>query len=73
MAEKNSIVLILDRFEGNYAVLKDDRRLEINWPKKSLPRGAKEGSVVVLKIFTDDEDRANRQKTARELLAEILK
>jgi hypothetical protein len=73
MAEKNSITFTVDRFEGGYAVLRDDRQLEINWPKKNLPREAKEGSVVILKVYTDEEEKINRQKTARDLLREILK
>jgi hypothetical protein len=53
-------------------VLRGEDELEINWPKKQLPKGSKEGSVILLKAVPEEEDRKAREKTAKELLREIL-
>lgn len=68
-----SLHLIIDRFEGRFAVLNGDDGLEINWPKRNLPKGAKEGDSIVLSAVTNEEDRKKREKTAKEILNEILK
>lgn len=65
--------MIVDRFEEGKAVLRGEAGLEIVYPKHSLPKEAHEGSVVVLTAKTDEVDRAEREKTAKELLREILK
>lgn len=65
--------LVIDRFEGRMAVLRGEAGLEINYPKRHLPKGAREGSVIVLTAETDEENWKMRQKTAKELLREILK
>lgn len=54
-------------------MLRGEAGLEIVYPKHSLPKEAHEGSVVVLTAKTDEVDRAEREKTAKELLREILK
>jgi hypothetical protein len=69
---ESSLTFIIDRFEDKFAVLRGDDGYEINWPKKQLPKGAKEGSAVVLKVVLEEEDAAERRKTAKELLKEIL-
>ena len=63
--------LILDRFEGDKAVILDGKD-EIILPKRLLPKGIKEGDAVVISVFTDREETKNREKTAKELLNEIL-
>jgi len=69
---ESSVTFIIDRFEDRFAVLRGEDGLEINWPKKQLPKGAVEGSAVVLKIMLEKEDMDERRKTAKELLSEIL-
>lgn len=71
--ENSSQKFVVDRFEGKFAVLRGDDELEINWPKRDLPKGAQEGSVIVLRAIDAKGDRAAREKTAKELLREILK
>lgn len=39
---------IIDRFEGDYAVVEFDGRLMVDIPKEQLPTDAKEGDVIVL-------------------------
>lgn len=67
-----SLTFVVDRIEGKFAVLKGEDGLEINWPKKNLPKDTKEGSVVVLKAVPEAEETAHRRQTAKELLNEIL-
>ena len=41
--------LIIDRFEGDFAVVELEDRSTIDIPKKLIPKGAKEGDVLVSK------------------------
>jgi len=63
---------ILDRIESDKAVLIGEDKAELILPKKMLPTDAKEGSVLSLSIFTDESETKKREKTAKELLNEIL-
>ena len=69
----NSLNFIVDRFEGQMAVLRGDEGLELRYPKKHMPKEAREGSTVVVSVDTLESDRSQREKTAKELLREILK
>ncbi len=69
---QNTLYLVVDRFEGHMAVLRGEGGLEVVYPKKNLPKEAREGSVVVLTAQTGEENRKMREKTAKELLREIL-
>lgn len=70
--ENSSLKFVVDRIEGKFAVLRGDDELEINWPKRNLPKGADEGSVIVLKAVDAKEEQTAREKTAKEILKEIL-
>ena len=57
--------LIIDRFEGDFAVCEDANKNIINIKKKNLPKEAKEGSIVLIKedkYFIDYDKTKNRQK-----------
>jgi hypothetical protein len=62
----------IDRFEGDYAVIKTEDGQEILWPKKNLPDDAKEGSALRLSASTSQTDEEERTKLAKTLLNEIL-
>lgn len=64
-------ILILDRMEGDSAVLIGEGK-ELILPKCVLPRSLKEGDVVHLRVVTDDGEKKRRIKQAKELLNEIL-
>lgn len=51
--------LIIDRFEGDYAIVELENKKMISVPKEVLPDGANEGSVISVVI---DEDETNRRK-----------
>ncbi|MFO7296196.1 MAG: DUF3006 domain-containing protein [Caldicoprobacter sp.] len=46
--------VIIDRFEGDFAVCEDEDRKMINIEKSRLPEDAKEGTVLI--IMGDKED-----------------
>jgi len=62
----------VDRVEGNQVVLIIDG-CELCIPLKLLPRGVIEGTALVVEIATEELSRKEREKTAKELLNEILK
>ncbi|MDP3244189.1 MAG: DUF3006 domain-containing protein [bacterium] len=69
---ENFLQTILDRFEGELAVLKTDHGQEFLWPRERLPEGAKESSVVYLEALLSPEKEAEREKLAKKILNEIL-
>ncbi len=68
----NFLKVVIDRIEGNSAVLKTDDGQEILWPTKNLPEDAKEGTAARLVLSTSRSDEEERTKLAKTLLNEIL-
>ncbi|NLJ83444.1 MAG: DUF3006 domain-containing protein [Halanaerobiaceae bacterium] len=61
-------MLILDRFEGNMAIIEcEDKMLEI--PIKYLPAAAKEGDILKLVI---DEGKTDKRREKIQKLADSL-
>ena len=60
---------VIDRFEGEFAVveLADGKIAEL--PKALLPIGAKEGDTV--KIFVDEYKTIKREKEIKELMDDV--
>jgi Cft2 family RNA processing exonuclease len=56
--------LIIDRFEGEYAVCEKGNREMIDIPKKDIPSEAKEGDVLIVdgKIITIDHESTKKRK-----------
>ena len=67
---KECIMLIIDRFEGNYAVVEINSEM-ISIPKSVLPSNAKEGDV--LKIIIDDNETDKRKKHIENLMNKVFK
>ncbi|KKR21116.1 MAG: hypothetical protein UT48_C0013G0006 [Parcubacteria group bacterium GW2011_GWE2_39_37] len=65
------IIFIIDRIEGETAVLKADD-FTINWPKNKLPQTMREGEALSFQISTKEEVEAKNKKQAKDLLNEIL-
>lgn len=53
--------LIIDRFEGNFAVVELEDGSTVDIPKKVIPKGAKEGDVLVIKIDTAETNRGKER------------
>ena len=64
---------VIDRFEGDKAVIKTEDRQELVWPKSKLPSDLGESDLVELIIGPADSLSAERQeKVAKEILKQIL-
>lgn len=46
--------IIIDRFEGNYAVVELPDMTMVDMPISLVPEGAKEGDVLVIEIDTNE-------------------
>lgn len=63
--------VIIDRFEGNFAVCEKENKTMIDIPKEILPEEAKEGDVLNINISIDTEETENRKKIIEELTKDI--
>ncbi|KJS03720.1 MAG: hypothetical protein VR68_01115 [Peptococcaceae bacterium BRH_c4a] len=63
-------MLIIDRFEGEYALIEMNRRV-FHIPKLLLPKGAKEGDVIQIQI-TVDKEATEKLKESTEKMADSL-
>ena len=63
--EEKSTFWVIDRIEGNLAVIEIAEGKTVAVPLTSLPDGAKEGTVIRLVI--DREEEARRRKKIRSL------
>lgn len=57
--------VIIDRFEGDFAVVELENKHFANMPKSLVPQGAKEGCV--LSIGLDEEETEKRKQNISEL------
>ena len=62
---------IVDRYEGDYAVLAFDDEQKLLWPREQLPAGAREGVVVAIVLTVDLMDTEQRSAKLKGLLADI--
>jgi len=63
--------VIIDRFEGDYAVCEREDRTMINIERKRLPVGAAEGDVLVIegnRISVDAEETRLRKEKMRKMM-----
>jgi len=58
-------VLIIDRFEGDWAIIETENRHTFNLPRFVLPPGIKEGDVISIQVGIDlvaTKERAEKSK-----------
>ena len=67
------INLIIDRFEGKYAILESQDRnpITFNFPRHLLPQEAKEGAVLNINIGIDQEETKRRKDKIQNLLSKL--
>ena len=65
------IRLIIDRYEGNFAIVELADRSTASLPKSVLPPHAMEGDVI--KIEVDSDETSKRKATAKKLMEELWK
>jgi len=70
-----NINLIIDRFEGKYAVLEtqDKNLLTFNFPRHLLPPDVKEGSALNFNIDIDNKETTRRRNRIIEKLNRLKK
>lgn len=67
------IKLIVDRFEGDKAVLAANDGTAIIWPKNKLPADSHEGSALSFDIREEAEREKLDKQTAKDIINEIIK
>lgn len=67
------IKLIIDRFEGKYAILEsqDKDPIIFDFPRHLLPKEAKEGTVLNINISIDQEETKRRKDKIQNLLNKL--
>lgn len=73
MTEKTSSKVVVDRVEGDLAVivLFDDDSVQFNLPVKHLPEGVKEGDHLQMTFSVDKESREAQKQKVSDLLKEL--
>lgn len=69
------IQLIIDRFEGKYAILESQNKnsLIFNFPRSLLPKDVKEGTVIRFNIDIDEKETETRRINIKEQLDNLKK
>ncbi len=62
--------VIIDRFEGDYAVVEIEEGIFVNMPKILLPNLAEEGDVLTIGI--DEEETDRRRLRIDEMMGNLL-
>lgn len=65
-------MLIIDRFEGDFAVVEYKEGCTFNLPRSLLPTGAKEGDILTLTMTIDNESAETRKKKIETLMDELF-
>jgi len=61
--------MIIDRFEGEFAVVELSDKTFINIPLSELPKGSKEGDV--LKLGIDKKETEDRKDRIKDLMDDL--
>jgi hypothetical protein len=62
---------VIDRYEGDYAVLVFDDGQRLLWPREQLPAEAREGVAVTITLAIDLMGTEQRSARFKGLLADI--
>jgi hypothetical protein len=63
--------VVIDRFEGNFAVIEMPNKQFINVPMQLMPEGSKEGSVISIEV--DIAETEVRRERAESLIKNVWK
>ena len=61
--------VIIDRFEGDYAVVEIDKEKFVNLPKELVPN-AKEGDIIIIRV--DHEETNKRKEHVKDLMNQLF-
>ena len=59
---------IIDRFEGDWAVIEGPENIMLNLPREILPKGAKPGDVLSIIVTVNEAATKERTKRSQKLL-----
>ena len=62
---------IIDRFEGEFAVVELSDKTFVNIPKAAIPSEAKDGTVI--DVTVDEDSTAARTKKINNLMGDLFK
>lgn len=68
----DGFMLIIDRFEGDWAVIEDGAR-SFNIPRRLVPAGASEGDVILIRVAVDREATGARKDRIRGLAEDLFR
>lgn len=60
---------IIDRFEGDFAIIELQNRKMVSVPREILPECAKEGDVILISV--DDKETQKRNESIRNLFESL--
>ncbi len=60
------------RYDGSFAILETEGKLEFRWPIKNLPENLMEGATVRLVLSTEQTEQAERELIAKTLINQLL-
>ena len=61
--------VVIDRFEGSYAVVEINKGKFVNLPKELVPN-AKEGDIVIIRV--DHEETNKRKEHVKDLMNQLF-
>ena len=63
---------VIDRFEGDFAVLLlGNEEIKVDFPKKHLPKGSREGSWLTIGIALDPEGEKQQREKITKLIDKL--
>ncbi|QSZ27101.1 DUF3006 domain-containing protein [Aceticella autotrophica] len=71
MSENNRKLCIIDRFEGDWAVVEYGNKT-FNFPKELLPENGKEGDVLSFNVQINKKETLNRNKIIENLAKDLF-
>ena len=65
-------MFIIDRFEGDWAIIETENRQTFNLPRFVLPPGIKEGDVLSIQVGIDLVTTKDRAEKAKRMLDNLF-
>lgn len=72
LPSKSALNFILDRFENEFAILKNESGEILRWPLHLIPRNYQPGDIIPIKILNEEEEQKYIYASQRKLLEELI-
>lgn len=71
---KKNMKAVVDRFEGDYAILLfGEKEIKVDFPKELLPKEVKVGNWLKITLTIDEKETAQQEKKISKLLDKLQK